>query len=496
MTKPKYKKLIALIFIILILLPIATQTAEAAVPVFETNSKLLGDEKTTALKSIITAIETALTAGNTYAQLAQILLEWAFKLAAESLKRQLLNMIVDQIVTWIQGGGNPKFITDWPGFFRDAIDAAGGNFLKQLGLGLFCSPYNLALRAAFIPIPQFSSRSACTLSQIGVNLDNFLKDFNSGGWVAWQEMVLRPQNNIYGAYLMAWDEYEMEKSAAAKAAESEAQAGRGFLSVKKCIRQHEEIVGEANGQPITKTVCDQNQVVTPGAVVGDLAAKAVGSDIDYIVNAQDFAAYVSAITNAILNRMFAEGVGLLHMALSGSSGGGGGGGGEAARKCDSFLGTPAYNECISAVQGGMDVRQFMKNYLMNLIDTDLRFQNQLFGAKQATLLILNQSLNVLTQLETCQRFPHPDKVKVQSDINTITDQIADIQSDIIALQLKRQQIATVTDLAQIPALFAEVAALVNPATTQSLVFAAQNETSLKQNHLLTYQQQLDSCLTH
>ena len=65
--------------------------------------------------------------------------------------------------------------------------------------------------------------------------------------------------------------------------------------------------------------------MTPGAVVGDLAAKAVGSDIDYIVNAQDFAAYVSAITNAILNRMFAEGMGLLHTSITGSSGGGGGG---------------------------------------------------------------------------------------------------------------------------------------------------------------------------
>jgi len=186
------KKSVALVFLTLIIFSAMPKTAFAAVPVFETNQIIVG--KQTLLQSITSIFQKATN--------LEQLFEWAFKIAAESLKRQLLNMIVDQIVVWIQGGGTPKFITDWPGFFRDAVDAAGGNFLKQLGLGLFCSPYNLTLRAAFIPIPKFSDRSACTLSGIGVNIDNFLKNFNNGGWAAWNEMVLKPQNNIYGAYLL------------------------------------------------------------------------------------------------------------------------------------------------------------------------------------------------------------------------------------------------------------------------------------------------------
>src|SRR3989344_3830326 len=252
------KKFIVLVFLAAAAFSAAPKTAFAAVPTFETNPKLLGSEITTALA----------TEGNWL----QRLYEWGFKIGAEVLKRRILNMIVDQIVTWIQGGGEPKFITDWPGFFRDAVDQAGGDFIKQMKLDLFCSPYNLTLRAAFIPIPQFSDRSACTLSQIGVNLDNFLKDFNQGGWAAWNEMVLKPQNNIYGAYLLAWDQYEIEKSAAQKAAESEAQAGRGVLSAKKCIRQRTELDGiDESGNKTYKTVCDEYQIVTPGAVVGDLA---------------------------------------------------------------------------------------------------------------------------------------------------------------------------------------------------------------------------------
>ena len=501
--KPSGKKFFVIIFIILVLFSASPKSAFAAVPVFETNPALAVKqtlfESITSAQSITTALQSTFSALIEKAINTQQLFEWAFKIAAEALKRQLLNMIVDQIVTWIQGGGTPKFITDWPGFFRDAVDQAGGRFLQQLGLGLFCSPYNLTLRAAFIPIPQFSDRSACTLSQIGVNLDNFSKNFNNGGWIAWQEMVLRPQNNIYGAYLMAWDQYEIEKSAAQKAAESEAQAGRGFIGVRKCLESiNESTIG---GDNVTR--CTKSIIVTPGAVVGDLAAKAVGSDIDYIVNADDFAAYVAAITNAVLNRMFAEGVGLLRMALSSDGGGGGGGGGGsgsgdggggvAQAQCAPFLGTPAYTECINAVQAGKDIREFQKNFLIKLIDTDLGFQNQLFGAKQATLIILNQSFDVLKQLEVCQKSPHPDTVKVQGDIKIITDQIAGIQSDIIALQLKQQQIKNLKDLSQIDSLYAQVTGTVNPSVTDSLILAAQQETSQRQAALSSYQQQLVLC---
>jgi len=435
-----------------------------------------------------TAVNTGITAGATSATIAEISFEWAFKLLAETLKRQLLNMIVDQIVTYIQGGGEPKFITDWPGFFRDAVDQAGGKFLQQIGLSQLCSPFKPLLSAAFIPIPTFAERTSCTLNQVGVNIDVFLKDFRQGNWIAWQEMVLRPQNNVYGAYVMAWDQYEIEKSAAAKAAESEAQAGKGFLSVRKCL---ESVTDPGDGS----VTCTKSIIVTPGSVVGDLAAKAVGSDIDYIVNAQDFEAYVSAIANAILNRIFAEGIGLLHTALSseGEGEGGGGGGSSAHVQCAQLLGTAAYNDCITAMQSGSDIREFQKNYLISLIDQDLAYQNQLLGAKQATLIILNQSIDILTQLENCQGSTPSELSQVQSAASTVASQIIQIQSDIIALQVKQQEIIAVIDLSQIPPLYNQVAGIVKSSITLSLAFAAQNETGQKQQDMSLYQQQLTSC---
>ncbi len=497
------KKFVILVFAALIIVSIAPKTALAAYPVFETNPVLVGAESA--------------TAGSTAATWGQKLYEWAYKFATETLKRKILNMMVDQIVNWIQGGGDPKFISDWPGFFRDAVDQAGGEFIQEIGYGRFCSSYGFLLRAAFIPIP-FFNRTSCTLSQVGANFDAFLKNFQSGGWVAWQEMVLKPQNNIYGAYLMTWDQYEIQKSAAAKASAAEAQAGRGFLSVKRCIEKTwttkettspvcakldtDGTCASYENRTITEPVqtgCNKYEIVTPGSVVGDLAAKAVGSDIDYIVNADDLAAYVSTITNAILNRMFSEGVGLLHSALSSSTGGGSGGGAisgsgsSAQAQCYQLLSTPAYNDCINSIQTGTDIREFQKNYILSLINQDLAYQSQLLGAKQASLTVLYQSVDILKQLETCQNSVPYALAIVQTNASTTASQIALIQSDIIALQVKQQEIKSVTDVTQIPPLYNQVAKVVNPTATQSLALAAQSETGQKQQEMGFYQQQLSSC---
>jgi len=469
MSKLFNKKFLILVFIALIIVSIAPKPASASMPTFEMNPAVTGD----------------------LVNFGEMTFQWTFKIAAEALKRQLLNMIVDQIVEWIQGGGEPKFITDWPGFFRDAVDQAGGKFIQQIGLSQLCSPFKLLLGTGFIPIPTFTERTSCTLSRIGVNIDAFLENFENGGWVAWQEMVLKPQNNVYGAYLLAWDQYEIEKSAAVKAAASEAQAGRGFLGVKRCIASHQENTGDAAGEI---EVCDKYETVTPGAVVGDLASKAVGSDIDYIVNAQDFAAYVGAIVNAILNRIFAEGVGLLHAGLEGGGGGGGGGrGGDAQAQCAPLLGTPAYNDCINSVQAGIEITEFKKKYLISLINQELPYLNQLLEAKQATLTILSKSIDILNQLGICQGSTPPALIQVQSAASAIANQITQIQSDIIALQVKLQEIEAITDISQIAAIWVQVTSMVNTGSTQNLVLTAQKETGQKQTDMSSYQQQLTSC---
>ncbi|MDD2730788.1 MAG: hypothetical protein PHW33_01545, partial [Candidatus Portnoybacteria bacterium] len=66
----------------------------------------------------------------------------AMTAAWQTLKKQLMNMMVDDIVNWINGGGEPRFVSDWGSFLSDAADQAGGQFIDQLSLGFLCE--NLA----------------------------------------------------------------------------------------------------------------------------------------------------------------------------------------------------------------------------------------------------------------------------------------------------------------------------------------------------------------
>ena len=108
---------------------------------------------------------------------------------------------------------------------------------------------------------------------------------------------------------MASSELQRRISQAQKAAGLEAQSGAGFLSQKDC----QEDPRNAAGKDIDKDgklgdISSTCVVTTPGDTIGAITAKAVGSDIDYLLSADDLGAYVSAIANAAINRLIVAGV--------------------------------------------------------------------------------------------------------------------------------------------------------------------------------------------
>ncbi|GAH29053.1 unnamed protein product, partial [marine sediment metagenome] len=54
-------------------------------------------------------------------------------------------------------------------------------------------------------------------------------------------------------------------------------------------------------------ICTQPETITPGRTVGETVAKAVGSDLDFIVGADDLTQYVAAMVDAVINRLTKEG---------------------------------------------------------------------------------------------------------------------------------------------------------------------------------------------
>lgn len=235
------------------------------------------------------------TSTQTTGTLLQQIKVWAESFVRSTLKKRILDVLVDQIINYIQGGGKPKFVTDWRGFLEDAGQSAAGDFAKSVGVGFLCDPFKLQIQLGLLPVPTFSERAACTLDKIVGNIDNFYADFRNGGWLAftasWQ-----PNNNPFGSLLMAVSEQNRLAGNAQHAAELEALAGAGFLSVKKCK-------SDANGVIIQSTCV----VTTPGKVLGDTVGKAVGSSIDFVLSAEQLIYYVSAIANSALNKLVAEG---------------------------------------------------------------------------------------------------------------------------------------------------------------------------------------------
>lgn len=260
---------------------------------------------------------TAATAGATRSDFLQKVFEWLMRFVREKLRKMLLDMIVQQIIQWIQGGGDPKFITDWGGFLGDAANVALGEFAQEIGLGALCQPFSFQLRASLgLGVSGgggfgFSQQISCTLDDIVGNIENFYDNFENGGWLAFQTM-LEPQNNFYGAYLMAIDRRNSLVEARVSNAALEGLSGGGFLGTKDCAEAYGPwLPGQAppdiDGDGAVGDVPSTCRITTPGQTIGALAAKAVGSDIDFIIEADELAAYIAAIADALINRLIGLG---------------------------------------------------------------------------------------------------------------------------------------------------------------------------------------------
>lgn len=253
----------------------------------------------------------------------------ADKAFRDIIVKKLMDYITAQTVQWISGGGKPLFVTDFRAFTKQAGDIAFDSVVQSVGAGAICEPFKLQLRFMLLPVRTFPVQISCTLDKVVGNIQGFYNDFTKGGYGGFVE-VMKPQNNLYGQLITANDEINNKQAAAQAAAQNEAIAGSGFLSVKKCSGgtdqatfcrstcinsgklaadvsscvdqcmavklSEEELCTDSGGKMTTQT---------PGDTVGKMAANAVGADTWYAASLQSF---MSAITNAAINRLAAQGL--------------------------------------------------------------------------------------------------------------------------------------------------------------------------------------------
>lgn len=285
-------------------------------------------------------------------QNAHALLTWAAGVLLNLLLHQILAMLTNDIVNWIQNGEEPRFLSmnlkDW---LWQATDNALGAFIDQyLGAGWLCEPFDLEIKFALLEVPTFEEEVRCSLSDIVDNVQDFYNNFASGGWKGWIELT-KPQNTLYGAYIMAMAEKMSVEETAQAEREKELEMGEGYLSPKDCtwydasgavVETQEDVWGTpplpaacqpdpANpGQTVGgfAAPCDHRcEILTPASTVKRTTDDAVTNFYEQL-NAQiagataksgPFQVYVTAIVSALISRIITEGVGLLRTDSSDSS---------------------------------------------------------------------------------------------------------------------------------------------------------------------------------
>jgi hypothetical protein len=261
------------------------------------------------------------------------------------LRNFLVNQLGQQIVSWINGGGTPKFVTNWQSFLRKAGEDAANIAISEVAPQLcqsFAPLIRLQLGQTYLnPAPY----PTCTLDQVVDNVQNFYNSFESGGWIAYSQMLL-PSGNYYGSI---FETSQIVGQAVAKAQQAEAadaMSNTGFPSPRKCVKYADP--GEVYGPPQEGEpgVCLQYTYTTPGGAVKASLDKALGGTTENIVNAIDITGLVAAVVDSAINRLIRAGIGgIANVAAGGQSGPG-----STANLCDGLTGQ-AYQDCVKQTSG-------------------------------------------------------------------------------------------------------------------------------------------------
>ncbi|MCX6702474.1 MAG: hypothetical protein NTW60_01230, partial [Candidatus Wolfebacteria bacterium] len=381
------------------------------------------------------------TADTTLADFVEKVAEWGLTVARwvkddlmkalrDVVAKKIMDYIVNETVRWIQGGGSPKFVSSWSGLAKNAGNIAFDTVIKQVGLARLCSPFSLQVKLSLLPVQDFPTQISCTLDQFVSNINNFYVDFNQGGWPAYSAMW-NPENTYYGQMLMIQDNLQLESAKKVTAAMNEAISGSGFLSVKKCVdpvysdqvtgiesycQVYDSDTGECAVQGVrdittkVQTGCNKEEIQTPAMAVGEAAKNAIGSDSQWGANIQS---WVSALAQALINRVMTEGFAALKNAVTGSSGSGSSG----------SSATSAYQNLVSSELANQ------KTQLGSSLSSALKEEQYLLNAKNKTLSAYQmQQVYLLKMSTTTGCFAS------QADIGNVERNIVDLNGQAAALQ--------------------------------------------------------------
>ena len=232
----------------------------------------------------------------------------------------------------------------------------------------------------------------------GISLGNFMNgDFSQGGWEGFLVYTTEPQNNPIGAYLMAKSDLEKKIAERKTAVNRDLDRGQGFMSWQKCTdvtagyTSGSIDAGEiglttaqqaqlrnfgaqtlATGQTeLDKTTSVRKEVrngvvsykrcetQTPGSIIAGSLQRQLNVPTDKLVLVKTISDSIDAITGALVNQMFTQGLAALSDRGSGT-------GGDNTRSYLSQLSDESYNQNSFDVQATKNRSLSSSNSIINL----------------------------------------------------------------------------------------------------------------------------------
>lgn len=287
----------------------------------------------------------------------QVVKEGVKDCAAWAATNAALEEMTAQVVEHVNTGfnGNPAYVTSISRALQLAADSAFLGLVEGGELDGLPRPFRDDVMFALIDDynmrSDFGARMTSTLDEGLYDIDAFVAgDFSQGGWNTWFKLTQEPQNNPYGAFILAQEEAERRIQSSVEQKELELEAGRLFQNAQFCQEVEvgttieyvyefneetgrNEIVG-TNEVPLTETQC---AITTPGAVIQESLQDTLGLGAERAVEADELNEGLSTLMVGLISEILSSEGGLLGSSEYiqessaawneiGSAGGGSGGG--------------------------------------------------------------------------------------------------------------------------------------------------------------------------
>lgn len=256
----------------------------------------------------------------TFEQHQGTLYTYVLRPLAIAIARRAIQSILRATINWANNGfnGSPAYATNLKNDMRTLGDQVANRFLRELGLsGGIDSPFrNLVVDRVRVHYRRstsdnaFFASSRYTLNRYSSDDAAFLRgDFHLGGLRAWVEAWRNPLNNPIGAFNSINSELQARITGAQGNRTLELSWGRGLMSWCREPEGGDNAVGGDGPVDLTPPPtggspdCD---IETPGSWLHSHIEKALNSNIDQLVSADDLDELVGALLSAFTNKLLGE----------------------------------------------------------------------------------------------------------------------------------------------------------------------------------------------